>query len=53
MLTDWIIHTKLYDNLKIEKSLDNAKLNNIIEKVIEFPFSDKLNDLIINEKIEI
>ncbi|ATZ81196.1 ankyrin repeat domain-containing protein [Bodo saltans virus] len=53
MLTDWIIHTKLYDNLKIEKSLDNTKLNNIIEKVIEFPFKDCLNDLIIDEKIEI
>ncbi|ATZ81203.1 ankyrin repeat domain-containing protein [Bodo saltans virus] len=53
MLTDWIIHTKLYDNLKKEKSLDNVKLNNIIEKVIEFPFKDCLNDLIIDEKIEI
>ncbi|ATZ81178.1 ankyrin repeat domain-containing protein [Bodo saltans virus] len=53
MLTDWIIHTKLYDNLKIEKSLDNVKLNSIIEKVIEFPFKDCLNDLIIDEKIEI
>ncbi|ATZ80111.1 replication factor A/ankyrin repeat domain-containing protein [Bodo saltans virus] len=53
MLTDWIIHTQLYDNLKIEKSLDNAKLNSIIEKIIEFPFKDCLNDLIIDEKIEI
>ncbi|ATZ81210.1 hypothetical protein BMW23_1167 [Bodo saltans virus] len=53
MLTDWIIYTKLYDNLKIEKSLDNAKLNNIIEKVMNFPFKDCLNDLIIDEKIEI
>ncbi|ATZ80081.1 ankyrin repeat domain-containing protein [Bodo saltans virus] len=53
MLTDWIIHTKLYDNLKKEKSLDNAKLNNIIEKVINFPFNGCLNDLIIDEKIEI
>ena len=53
MLTDWIIHTKLYDNLKKEKSLDNAKLNNIIEKVINFPFNCCLNDLIIDEKIEI
>ncbi|ATZ81267.1 hypothetical protein BMW23_1224 [Bodo saltans virus] len=53
MLTDWIIYTKLYDNLKKEKSLDNAKLNNIIEKVINFPFKDCLNDLIIDEKIEI
>ncbi|ATZ81227.1 ankyrin repeat domain-containing protein [Bodo saltans virus] len=53
MLTDWIIYTKLYDNLKKDKSLDNEKLNNIIEKVIEFPFKDCLNDLIIDEKIEI
>ncbi|ATZ81009.1 hypothetical protein BMW23_0964 [Bodo saltans virus] len=29
MLTDWIIYTKLYDNLKIEKSLNNEKLNSI------------------------
>ncbi|ATZ80083.1 ankyrin repeat/DNA polymerase domain-containing protein [Bodo saltans virus] len=53
MLTDWIIYTKLYDNLKKDKSLDNKKLNNIIEKVIEFSFKDCLNDLIIDEKIEI
>ena len=53
MLTDWIIYTKLYDNLKKDKSLDNEKLNNIIEKVIKFPFKDCLNDLIIDEKIEI
>ncbi|ATZ80161.1 ankyrin repeat domain-containing protein [Bodo saltans virus] len=53
METDWIIHTKLYDNLKKEKSLDIAKLNNIIDKLIEQSFDNDLNELIMNEKIEI
>ncbi|ATZ81241.1 ankyrin repeat/4HB MCP domain-containing protein [Bodo saltans virus] len=53
MLTDWIIHTKLYDNLKIEKSLDIVKLNNIVDKLIEYQFGNDINELIMNENIEI
>ncbi|ATZ80107.1 ankyrin repeat/DNA polymerase domain-containing protein [Bodo saltans virus] len=53
MLANWIIHTQVYDNIKKEKLLDDTKLNSIIEKVINFPFNDCLNDLIIDEKIEI
>ncbi|ATZ80151.1 ankyrin repeat domain-containing protein [Bodo saltans virus] len=53
METDWIIHTQLYDNLKKEKTLDVEKLNDIINKLIERPFSNDLNELIMNDNVEI
>ncbi|ATZ80155.1 ankyrin repeat domain-containing protein [Bodo saltans virus] len=53
METDWIIHTQLYDNLKKEKKLDVEKLNNIINKLIDCPFSNDLNKLIMNDNVEI